>query len=198
MRGRTRDMGLGGYPSIGLAKARELAGNCRGMVASGLDPIEARSEKRAAANVEAAKSMTFDGCAKAYIAAHEAAWRNAKHRQQWRTRSQPTQPVIGPLPVAAVDTGLVLKVVEAIWSKKPETASRVRGRIEVVLDWAKVRGYRDGENPARGAAISTICCRQSPRSGRSSTTPRYPMRKSARSWRRCVSSRASVPARLSS
>ena len=94
--------------------------------------------------------MTFDGCAKAYIAAHEAAWRNPKHRQQWtNTLATYVSPVIGQLPVAAVDTGLVLKVVEPIWSKKPETASRVRGRIEVVLDWAKVRGYRDGENPAR-------------------------------------------------
>ncbi len=150
MHGRTRDMGLGGFPAIGLAKARELARDCRGMVAIGLDPIEARDEKRAAASVEAAKSMTFDECAKAYIAAHETAWRNPKHRQQWtNTLNTYVSPVVGKLPVSAVDTGLVFKVIEPIWSKKPETASRVRGRIEAILDWAKVRGYRDGENPAR-------------------------------------------------
>jgi integrase len=149
-RGRRRDMGLGGYPSIGLAKARELAGDCRGMIAAGLDPIAARNEKRAAAAVEAAKAMTFDDCATAYITAHEAAWRNPKHRQQWKnTLSTYVSPVLGKLPVAAVDTGLVLKVLEPIWARKPETASRVRGRMEAVLDWAKVRGYRTGENPAR-------------------------------------------------
>src|SRR5215471_11287002 len=150
MRGRTRDMGLRGYPGIRLAKARELAGECRSLLAAGLDPIEARNEKRAAASVEAAKSMTFDACAAAYIAAHEAAWRNSKHRQQWKnTLSTYVSPVFGRLPVQAIDTGLVMKVVEPMWAKKPETASRVRGRIEAILDWAKVRGYRAGENPAR-------------------------------------------------
>jgi integrase len=149
-RGRRRDMGLGGYPSIGLAKAREIAGDCRGMIAAGLDPIAARNEKRAAAAVEAAKAMTFDDCATAYITSHEAAWQNPKHRQQWKnTLSTYVSPVLGKLPVSAVDTGLVLKVLEPIWARKPETASRVRGRMEAVLDWAKVRGYRDGENPAR-------------------------------------------------
>src|SRR5215831_1683903 len=150
MRGRTRDMGLGGYAGISLAKARELAGECRSLLAAGVDPIEARNEKRAAATVEAAKSMTFDACATAYIAAHEAAWRNPKHRQQWKnTLSTYVSPVFGRLPVQAIDTGLVMKVVEPMWAKKPETASRVRGRIEAILDWAKVRGYRAGENPAR-------------------------------------------------
>jgi integrase len=149
-RGRRRDMGLGGYPSIGLAKARELAGDCRGMIAAGLDPIAARNEKRAAAAIEAAKAMTFDDCATAYINAHEAGWRNPKHRQQWKnTLSTYVSPVVGKLTVSAVDTGLVLKVLEPIWARKPETASRVRGRMEAVLDWAKVRGYRTGENPAR-------------------------------------------------
>lgn len=150
MRGRTRDMGLGSYPDISLAKARELAAECRRMVATGLDPIEARKEKRAAARVEAVKTMTFDDCGRAYIAAHEAGWRNAKHRQQWtNTLATYVSPVFGKLPVQAIDTGLVMKAIEPLWAKKSETASRVRGRIEAVLDWAKVRGYRTGENPAR-------------------------------------------------
>src|SRR6516165_196255 len=149
-RGRRRDMGLGGDPAIGLAKARELAGDCRSALAAGLDPIAARNEKRAAAAVEAAKAMTFADCATAYINAHEAGWRNPKHRQQWKnTLATYVSPVVGKLPVSAVDTGLVLKVLEPIWTRKPETASRVRGRMEAVLDWAKVRGYRTGENPAR-------------------------------------------------
>jgi integrase len=149
-RGRRRDMGLGGYPAIGLAKARELAGDCRSVLATGLDPIAARNEKRAAAAVEAAKAMTFADCATAYMNAHEAGWRNPKHRQQWKnTLATYVSPAVGKLPVSAVDTGLVLKVLEPIWTRKPETASRVRGRMEAVLDWAKVRGYRTGENPAR-------------------------------------------------
>jgi integrase len=149
-RGRRRDMGLGGYPAIDLAKARELAGDCRSVLAAGLDPIAARNEKRAAAAVEAAKAMTFADCATAYINAHEVGWRNPKHRQQWKnTLATYVSPVVGKLPVSAVDTGLVLKVLEPIWTRKPETASRVRGRMEAVLDWAKVRGYRTGENPAR-------------------------------------------------
>src|SRR2546430_1416143 len=149
-RGRRRDMGLGGYPAISLARARELAGDCRSVLAAGLDPIAARNEKRPAAAVEAAKAMTFADCATGYINAHEAGWRNPKHRQQWKnTLATYVSPVVGKLPVSAVDTGLVLKVLEPIWTRKPETASRVRGRMEAVLDWARVRGYRAGENPAR-------------------------------------------------
>ena len=84
------------------------------------------------------------------IASHEAAWKNPKHRAQWKaTLATYAYPVFGDLSVAAVDNGLVLKVLEPIWTTKPETAGRVRGRIEAVLDWAKARGYREGENPAR-------------------------------------------------
>jgi hypothetical protein len=148
--GRTRDAGLGGYPTISLAKAREEAERLRRLVAAGVDPIEARKEERQAAVVEAAKAITFEECAKAFIASHEAGWRNEKHRQQWaNTLATYAYPVCGALPVGAVDTILVMKVLEPIWAAKPETAGRVRGRIERILDWAKVRGYRDGENPAR-------------------------------------------------
>src|SRR4029450_10424629 len=104
------------------------------VLAAGLDPIAARNEKRAAAAVEAVKAMTFAECATAYINAHEAGWRNPKHRQQWKNTLLPyADPVVGRLPVSAVDTGLVLKVLEPIWTRKPETASRVRGRMEAVL-----------------------------------------------------------------
>jgi integrase len=94
--------------------------------------------------------MTFAECAAAYIASHEAGWRNAVHSRQWtNSLQQHVHPVIGALPVAAIDTGLVMKVIEPIWTKIPETATRLRGRVESILDWARVRGYRDGENPAR-------------------------------------------------
>jgi len=116
----------------------------------GIDPIEARAAGEAEKRVVAAKTMTFDQCAEAYIKAHRAGWRNAKHAAQWTaTLATYASPVFGKLPVHAVDTGLVLKALEPIWTTKPETAGRVRGRIELVLDWAAVRGHRKGENPAR-------------------------------------------------
>ena len=100
--------------------------------------------------MEAAKAVTFAQCAASYIESHKAEWRNATHAEQWtKTLESYADPVIGPLPVQDVDTGLVLKIPEPIWSTKAETASRLRGRIENILDWAKARGYRFGENPAR-------------------------------------------------
>jgi integrase len=116
----------------------------------GIDPIEARKATQQARALDAAKSVTFDDCAAAYIEAHEASWRNAKHAAQWRkTLKDYAGPVIGRLAVQSIDTGLVIKVIEPLWRTVPETASRLRGRIESVLDWATVRGYRSGDNPAR-------------------------------------------------
>ena len=99
------------------------------------------------------RSMTFDACVGKYLDAHRAGWKNPKHRQQWESALRThASPVFGALPVAAIDTGLVMKALEPIWTKTPETAGRLRGRIESVLDWARVRGYRNGENPARWKA----------------------------------------------
>jgi integrase len=148
--GRAREMGLGPLHAIPLADARKRAVECRRMRLDGIDPIEARSEHRSWKKLEAARGMTFDACAAAYLDAHEDGWRNAKHREQWRnTLNSYAGPVFGSLPVQGVDLPLVMKALEPIWKAKPETASRLRGRIEAVLDWAKVRGYRVGENPAR-------------------------------------------------
>lgn len=148
--GRTRDMGLGAYPDISLAAARDLAEKFRTLVKEGVDPIERRRADLAAQRVASAKDLTFDQCARHYVDDHEAAWRNAKHRAQWSTTlNRYASPVFGKLPVAAIDTGLVMRVLKPIWRKKTETASRLRGRIESVLDWARVHGYRSGENPAR-------------------------------------------------
>jgi len=150
IRKKLRDMGLGPIHSVGLSKARDKASAQRSLILSGLDPIEAREEESRNRAIEAAKAVTFSRCAAAYIETHRPSWRNDKHGDQWEnTIKTYCEPVIGPLPVQNVDTGLVLKILEPIWASKPETASRLRGRMENILDWAKVRGYRSGENPAR-------------------------------------------------
>lgn len=150
--GRERQMGLGpaGPRQVSLSEARDAAARCAQLLRQGLDPIEERNGRRAAQRVEDAKSITFRKCAQDYIAEHEAGWRSAKHRSQWSaTLETYAYPVLGDLPVAAVDLALVLKAIKPIWTDKPETANRLRGRIESVLSSAKAHGYRGGENPAR-------------------------------------------------
>jgi len=148
--GRLRDHGLGSVNILSLAEARDAALECRKLRLHGIDPIDAKKKRRVAAQLDAAKAMTFADCATAYIQAHTSGWKNAKHAAQWTSTIETyANPVFGDLPVAEVDVGLVLKVIEPIWVKKFETAKRVRGRVENILDWAKVRGYRTGENPAR-------------------------------------------------
>lgn len=154
--GKSRDVGLGaaGPDGITLFIARDLASALRLKVKAGIDPLEERqrvaSEALASAQAAQIAGITFKAVAEAYIAANEASWRNDKHRQQWRsTLASYVYPVMGDLPVADIGTAHVLKILEPIWQGKPETASRIRGRIETVLDAAKARGYREGENPAR-------------------------------------------------
>jgi integrase len=148
--GRERQMGLGAVHTLSLAEARERARDCRKILLHGLDPIEARQAERMQRRIETARGVTFKECAERYIAVHEAAWRNEKHRQQWRsTLSRYAYPVLENLSVSAIDVTNIIKVLEPIWMMKPETAARVRGRIEGVLDWATVRGFRAGDNPAR-------------------------------------------------
>jgi integrase len=148
--GRRRELGLGGVGAVSLAEARELAINARRMLAAGQDPIEAGRAARARGQLAAAKTVVFRDAAIRYIAAHRAGWRSAKHAKQWgSTLEAYTFPIFGSLPVEEIDVGLVLRVLEPIWETKPETANRVRQRVEAVLDWAKVRGYRQGDNPAR-------------------------------------------------
>jgi integrase len=148
--GKARHMGLGPLHTISLAEARQKATECRKMLLDGLDPIEQRRSLRQRAKVNAARGVTFRECAERLIAAQEVGWRNAVHRQQWQnTLATYVFPLLGDLPVAAVDTALVIEVLEPIWTMKPETAARLRGRIEAVIDWAAARGYREGENPAR-------------------------------------------------
>jgi integrase len=152
--GRSRDMGLGSLRDVTLEEARQQAGDARKLKKQGIDPIAAKAAQEAAKAAqqaqEAAKAVTFEECAGAYINSHKPSWRNAKHGQQWQnTLKSYAYPVIGQLPVAEVDTALVMRILDPQWTAKPETMSRLRGRIENILDWAKTRGYREGENPAR-------------------------------------------------
>jgi integrase len=158
----SREMGLGQFPTFSLAEARTRARIQRQLFADGIDPIDARSAQRTRLRLEKAKAITFAQCSDAYNKAHRAGCRNEKHAGQWETTvATYAAPIIGALPVQSIDTGLVMKVLEQevrdgadepaapLWTARPETASRLRGRIESIISWATVRGYRDGENPAR-------------------------------------------------
>lgn len=150
LNGRARWMGMGPVALYGLQEARNKALDARRLRHEGFDPIDSRRATRLKQRFETAKAISFDECSSAYIKAHRAGWRNAKHGAQWEaTIATYAKPIIGALSVQSIDTGLVLKVLEPIWTVKPETASRVRQRIEKILDWARVRGYRTDENPAR-------------------------------------------------
>lgn len=150
LNGRTREMGLGPEHTISLADARDLAVAQRKLLREGKDPIIERDNMLAAAKLAISRRVTFDECAHQYIEAHKAEWKNAKHYDQWvSTLAAYVSPHIGALPVSDVDTGLVLKCLEPIWTTKTETAVRLKGRIERILGWATTRGFRSGENPAR-------------------------------------------------
>ncbi len=163
LNGKAREMGFGSFTKVGLADARKKAIDARLLLSDGHDPLTHRQEeeiRRATADkLSAARSMTFDKCAEAYISAHEVAWRNDKHGQQWRnTLATYASPVFGSVPVQDVDIDLIMKAIEPLWNVKTETARRVRGRIEVILDWAKVRAVTDWAKIRHdGAAILIIC-----------------------------------------
>ena len=154
--GKSRDVGLGaaGLGGISLAAARDARDALRIKVKAGTDPLEERQRKAADAIAEAqiaeVAGITFRSVSEIYMESNWDSWRNDKHRHQWKsTMATYVYPVIGDLPVAEVGTTHVLQILEPMWRSKSETASRVRGRIETILDAAKARGYREGENPAR-------------------------------------------------
>jgi len=147
---KRRDAGLGGYPEVPLKEARESARELKKAARQGIDPIADRQAARAALMAAQANAITFDQAVERFLAAKGDEWRNPKHRKQWAgTLATYAGPVIGSMPVDAVEMRDVLRVLNPIWKEKPETASRLRGRIERVLDYAKAAGHRDGENPAR-------------------------------------------------
>ena len=150
LRGRAREMGLGSFRKVSLAEARTKAADYHRLLDDHIDPIEHRRQKRSEAALKTAKTITFREAAETYIAAHRAGLKNLKHAAQWRTTiATYAEPVLGNVSAREIGTDLVHHVLAPIWTTKAETASRVRGRIEAILDWAKVSGYRSGENPAR-------------------------------------------------
>ena len=162
LQGRARTMGLGPLHTVSLGFARQLAQEARKKALLGTDPIQERDDARDAQRKEMAKQITFKACADKYIAAHKAGWRNSKHADQWsNTLATYVYPIIGSLAVGDIDTGHVTKILQrevkdangkvigSLWETRTETAGRVRGRIETILDFGKTQGWRDGENPAR-------------------------------------------------
>jgi integrase len=148
--GRMRDMSLGAVHTFSLAEARGRATEARKLRADGIDPIDHKHAQRAARRAADAKQMAFRQCAEQFIKENERKWTNPKHRHDWRVSLDTyVYPTLGNLPVAAIDTPLVLKVIKPLWERVPETGRRVRGRIESVLGWATVHHYRSGDNPAR-------------------------------------------------
>jgi integrase len=147
---KRRDIGLGGFPDVTLAMAREKAREAKEMIKHGIDPVEQRKAARGALMAAQAKGVSFDECAQQFIKSKTVEFSNPKHAAQWTsTLRDYASPLIGRLPVAEVELAHIVKVLEPIWRTKTETATRVRGRIESVLAWATVSGYREGDNPAR-------------------------------------------------
>ncbi|OAJ61540.1 integrase [Paraburkholderia ginsengiterrae] len=146
---KRREIGLGAYPAISLKDAHTKAQIERDKIRAGVDPILERKAAESALRLAQASEITFTEAAKQYINSHAHEWKNAKHGDQWRnTIAEYAEPVLGKMLVRHITRAHVLQVLEPIWAVKTETASRVRGRIENILDWARVKGYRSGENPA--------------------------------------------------
>ncbi|WP_095203209.1 tyrosine-type recombinase/integrase [Mesorhizobium carmichaelinearum] len=150
--GKARYMGLGDVNTFSLKEARDRARAARQKVTDGIDPIEVRKETKASLRADDAKRITFKEASTRYIAAHKAGWKNEKHSEQWKnTLETYAGPIIGDLPIAKVDDGHISQILDPIWATKNETATRVRGRVESILDWARVKGFRpkNSDNPAR-------------------------------------------------
>jgi hypothetical protein len=183
-RGRLRDMGLGPLSQVSLAKARDLAAGCRRQRRDGHDPIKARLAQQHAKRLANTHCATFKQCAEELMASRQAGWRNAKHRFQWRnTLKTYAYPLIGALPIGDISTDLVLRVLQQpvkmapgktmpLWNARTETATRVRGRIEAVLSWAKAKGLREGENPAQWRGHMDQLLRHAPKCGACNITRR--------------------------
>ncbi len=147
---KRRDMGLGSYPTVTLAMAREKAREARELIWNGIDPISERNSARSARLAAQVREITFRQSAERFIEGKRHEWKNAKHVAQWASTLETyAYPVIGDLLVRDVDLPHLLQILEPIWKEKTETASRLRGRIENILDWAIVHKFRQGDNPAK-------------------------------------------------
>ena len=145
LHGRDREMGLGAWPDVSLKSARDKAAACRALKADGIDPIEQRNQEKSRLLLEQSRNKTFIQCVDEYLIKRSSEWKNPKHRQQWRnTLYTYAVPIIGDMPVKDINTEHILSVLNPIWFEKTETASRVRLRINKVLDWATLKKYREG------------------------------------------------------
>ena len=148
--GKPREMGLGAFPDVILKEARDRAAEARKLLRDDIDPIDQRQAARSTMIAVREAALTFEQCAAAYITVKEHEWKNTKHAAQWRsTLASHAYPVIGSVLINHVEQAHILKILEPLWTTKTETASRLRGRIESVLNYATARGYRKGDNPAR-------------------------------------------------
>ena len=148
--GRSREMGLGSTSAISLAEARTAALQCQRLLRDGIDPIKDRHERLTKVKAEKRDVLTFSHCAAEYLKAHSASWKSLRHAEIWASSvKRYADPVIGAMPVNAVDRSHIMRVLDPIWRVKTETAKKLRGRLESILDWATVQDYRKGENPAR-------------------------------------------------
>jgi len=150
---KSRYVGLGAFPLVGLKEAREKAAEARRQIGEGVDPIAHKRTVRASLAQQDARQLTFSEAATGYVSEHRATWRGARHCQQWAETLANLQPLIGEKPVADVDIPMVLGVLRPIWFETPPLASRVRNRIELILDYAAAHGHRTGENAARWSII---------------------------------------------
>lgn len=147
---RRCDIGLGPFPEVSLADARDAALDLRRQIRRGTDPLQARQGEKLQRRAGSQPVSTFRSCAEVYVEMHRSGWKSSKHAAQWSSTLETyAYPEIGELGVGDVDTRAVLEILKPIWTTKTETASRVRGRVEVILDWARVQGFREGDNPAR-------------------------------------------------
>lgn len=150
LNGKNRWMGLGSVLDVSLEEARNRAAAARSKVREGIDPIDEKHVAKSVIRAAVAKAINFDKAAEEFIKSKSAEWKNAKHKDQWtNTLATYASPTIGNLDVALIDTAHIIKILGPIWADKTETATRLRGRIESVLDWATVNEYRKGDNPAR-------------------------------------------------
>lgn len=175
--GKRRKMGLGGYPEVTLAQAKEYARAAREKIREGIDPIDERKAARRSLAASRAKDVTFRKCAEDYIAAHRSAWRNEKHAAQWESTLETyAYPVIGDLWVRDVTIEHVISILEPIWHSKTETASRLRGRIESILDSATTKGLRTDANPARWKGVLSTLLPSAKKISRGKHFPAMPIK----------------------
>jgi integrase len=186
--GRTRDLGLGGFPAIGVKAARELALKARFDIEQGTDPLAQRAAQSAILAARARRQLTFKSATTAFLDAHSGDWKNAKHKAQWSsTLSTYAFPVLGQVPVSEITAAQVLEVLSPIWPKKRETASRVRQRIEAILDYATAQGSRTGDNPARWKGNMKFLLPSSSRKGRVSHHTAMPVKSMPKFFQRLSS-----------